>query len=516
MVCLVYTTSIMEVDVQRRSKKYDLYLRIISFILLFTIFGSDHIQFASAESSYTLDTLEGSIYLPSIFVDYLPQMSSIFGVDITPIDDSAGLAEMRSAGAYILRRGPFKWKDVEPIAPIDGVHTYIWDSPAVQSFEEELLNAQSNDMTAVMIVGSAPEWAREDQVNDYTCAPIDQADLDDFAVFMVEIVKRYSMPPYNVKYFELYNEPDIDPSVLPSIYPLDNGFGCWGDTDDPYYGGGYYAEMLKVVYPKIKTADPNAQVLVGGLLLDCDPVNPPENKDCTPSKFLEGILLALQADGGDFFDGISFHAYDYYNYDGLGKFSNINWHSSWNTTGPVNIAKTRYIVDLLSKYGYSQSEKLLLNTESAIICSELYPCDDTAYPDFELTKAYYLVQAYAVAIAEGLDANIWYSAKGWRDSGLLNPDLSHHNAYDAYLTSRKMLANAEFIQELHLYSRVAEYEFVRANGRKMWVLWSRDGLLHQINLPGTPSFIMDALGVPVQVSTSITLDLKPIFIEWAN
>lgn len=473
-------------------------------------------QFASAQNSETDDIVEETnIYLPSIFQDYLPQTPSIFGASVTPITDSGGLSEMRNAGAYILRRGPLMWIDVEPIAPINGVHTYLWDSSAVQSFETELLNAQSKDMTVVMIVGGAPEWAREDQDNDYICAPIDKVDLIYFADFLTELVKRYSLPPYNVKYFELYNEPDIDASILSDENPLDNGFGCWGNSEDPtgLYGGGYYAEMLKVVYPKIKAADPNAEVLVGGLLLDCDPVNPPETKDCTPSKFLEGIL---QAEGGDFFDGISFHAYDYYNYDGIGKFSNNNWHSSWETTGPVNTVKTRYIVELLREFGYSQSEKLLLNTESAIICSEDYPCDETLFSDFELTKAYYLVQAYTVAIAEGLDANLWYSAKGWRYSGLLYPDLSHHKAYDAFLTSRKMLVNAEFVQELHLYDRVAEYEFIQSNGRKIWVLWSRDGLFHQINLPETPSFMMDALGTPMQVSTNFTLDVKPIFIEWAN
>ena len=104
-------------------------------------------------------------------------------------------------------------------------------------------------------------------------------------------------------------------------------FGCWGDLDDPYYGGRYYSEMLKVAYPTIITADPNAQVMVGGLLLECDPVNPPEVtsgsgelKDCTSDKFLEGIL---ENDGGEYFDGVSVHAYDFY-FAELGKFANSN------------------------------------------------------------------------------------------------------------------------------------------------------------------------------------------------
>ena len=162
---------------------------------------------------------------------------------------------------------------------------------------------------------------------------------------MEEAVTRYSKPPYNVKYWELGNEPDVDPANMPpnAVY------GCWGNINDPYYGGGYYAELLKAIYPRIKVADPDAQVLIGGLLLDCDPTNPPIDantglpRNCTPSRFLEGILLN---GGGEFFDSVSFHAYDYYG-SNLGEYSNANWHSSWNTTGPVLTAKVNYLRKLL-------------------------------------------------------------------------------------------------------------------------------------------------------------------------
>lgn len=70
---------------------------------------------------------------------------------------------------------------------------------------------------------------------------------------------------------------------------------------DEYYGGVDYAEMLKVAYPSIKQADPNAQVMVGGLLLDCNPNTGCPNERST--NFLAGVL---QNDGG------SYHASDYY------------------------------------------------------------------------------------------------------------------------------------------------------------------------------------------------------------
>jgi alpha-L-arabinofuranosidase len=109
---------------------------------------------------------------------------------------------------------------------------------------------------------------------------------------MHDAVERYSAPPYNVKYWEIYNEPDAPKNTNEPPYGMI--YGCWGISGDTYFGGEAYGEMLKVVYPYIKSANSSAQVLVGGLLLDCDP-----RTVCTtgpgsiPPKFLNGILSAL-------------------------------------------------------------------------------------------------------------------------------------------------------------------------------------------------------------------------------
>ena len=76
---------------------------------------------------------------------------------------------------------------------------------------------------------------------------------------------------------------------------------------------------------------------------------------------MEGIL---KYDGGPYFDIISFHAYDYYG-DTLGLYGNGSWNSISNTTGPVMIAKARYLRSLLATYRYP--EKKLVNTESGLL-----------------------------------------------------------------------------------------------------------------------------------------------------
>src|SRR5450759_920104 len=103
--------------------------------------------------------------------------------------------------------------------------------------------------------------------------------------------------------------------------------------------------MLKTAYPAIKAASPSAQVLFGGLLMDCKPEICSDDVK-NRSHFLEGALVN---GAGDFFDGVSFHAYDYYQ-GVLGQYSNSNWGAAWNTTGPVLLVKAAYLRQLLDQY----------------------------------------------------------------------------------------------------------------------------------------------------------------------
>jgi hypothetical protein len=303
----------------------------------------------------------------------------------------------------------------------------------------------------------------------------------------------------------MWNEPDFP------FISGDNVFGCWGDIGDAYFGGGYYAEMLKVVYPQVKTADLQGQVIIGGLLLDCDPrpgaaCDSLGHSNLQP-KFLEGILHKY---GGAYFDGVSFHAYDHY-LGTLGQYYNPNWSSAWNTTGPVFIAKTQYIQSLLSQY--EASDKFIMNTEMALLCES---CNNDM--TFEATKAYYVVQSYAAAITQGLRANIWYSVAGWRNSGLLDEDLSPRPVYTAFRFAQSELGSAEFIAEITSVktgggSAIKGYEFQRGN-RCIWVLWSSDGNAHLISLSSEPVAAWDALGDYVSPSTVMNVTLKPLYLEW--
>ena len=440
-----------------------------------------------------------TLFLPKILGQF--PIKTAFGIMIDPPPSSAGLDQIAQGGSTWTRHSGLLWSDIEPV---EG--SLQWENAA--TLDQQLVDASAAGLEVILIVRGTPEWAQAEGTLGYSCGPISPSKLGHFASFLTQVVSRYSQPPYNISYYEIWNEPDVEISVLPSP---DSAYGCWGDPKDAYYGGGYYGEMLKVIYPVVKAANPGAKVIVGGLLLICSPHIPGA---CTSShpKFLEGILHRNGGnDGGDYFDGVSFHAYDYY-FDQLNKFGNPDWGTAWNNGGPGVTAKARFIRETLA--AYNVSGKFLMNTEGAILCDE---CEDDG--EFEATKVNFLVQFYSAAIADGLTANIWYSALGWRNSGLLDRKLNPKPAYHAYAFARETIgaaSSAETVGDGDFIdgTGVAGYKFQRWN-RQIWVLWSADGEEHPISmLRGTPAAIYNPLGISQEPSQEITIGPEPRYVVW--
>ncbi|MBN1537133.1 MAG: hypothetical protein JW908_10415 [Anaerolineales bacterium] len=452
-------------------------------------------------------------YLPALF---WPRNENVLGMQMSYIGASGGLNKIAETNTFWVGGVPVLWSEVEGTRGV-----YNWTTTDQRANQWKYASIEG--LKIIGNVRSTPSWAR--LYSKYYCGPMQSQYFDEFADFMYQVVKRYSGAPYNVMYWEIWNEPDVAPSQVGTNY--DSQFGCWGNTNDSYYGGGYYADMLKVVYPAIKSANPKVQVLVGGLLMNCDPN---KSTSCKETKFFEGIL---RNNGGPYFDGVSFHAYDYYSYTwgttydyNVGKYqNNTNWSSQWNTTGPVLIEKTNYLRSVLSNYGVTG--KYLLNTEVALNCRictgvNVSPYNENPTPAFETTKAYYITQAYAAAINIGLKANLWYSLLGWpeQNTELLNADLTEREGFVAYRVACQKLAGASSLGEItgsdvSSTTGIKGYKFNYRN-RKIWVVWSLDGNNHPVTLTssGTLVAVTDALGNPQPVSTALTITIKPLYIEW--
>ncbi len=415
--------------------------------------------------------------------------SSLMGIETANLT-AANAQQIRAAGASWVRRNALLWSVIEPA---EGDRNWSEAMP----LEAEMKLAAARGLNFILIIRSTPAWAQAQ--SGISCGAIASDKLPAFGAFMRDVVSRYAKAPYNVRFYELWNEPDVDPSRVPP----DNIFGCWGDKNDPYYGGGRYAAALKAAYPQVKAASKRAQLWLGGLLLDCDPDNPPAGKDCSSSRFFEGVL---RAGGAAYFDAVSFHAYDFYDW-ALGRYANPNWSSSSASTGPVIAAKAHFLRNVLA--AYDAPAKPLINTESGVLCWEC----ETSPADFETTKAWYVPQAFAMAREMRLMGNVWYSWEGWFQTQLVKGNGDLTPAYTAFQVASRTIGQATAMQPKADIDGTRGYQFSAGNER-YWLLWSVDGQSRQINAPVLNGRAFDHLGQPVPVNGQrVLVGMNPIYIQ---
>ncbi len=419
------------------------------------------------------------------------------GIEMQSISVGGGLNQALAANSYWVRYNALLWSDIEPT---EG--TRNWS--AIGALDDQLKTAAAHGMQVVLVVRSTPAWAQ--LWSGVLCGPPKSSKIGAFAAFMRDAVARYSKPPYNVKYWMISNEPDVDYRIIPPASP----FGCWGDSNDPYYFGGYYGEVIKQVYPAIKSANPFVQLILAGLLLDCDPRHPPPGKDCTSSKYLEGIL---RAGGGPYFDGVAVHAYDGYSW-ALGHYGDSEWNSDMYSTGPLLKAKTLFVREVMAKFNVTG--KYVIQSEGALLC---WNCN-TTFDDYEQSKAYFMVHMLTTALALDVKAAIWYGmAPNWMQIDLVRGGNISTPAMTAMTVANSKLNGATYVGEIDAQADTGKpwgvrgYKFSK-NGTTIWVLWSIAENSHKITLPSKPTAVFDLYNTPSAADQSFTLTMKPIYIEW--
>jgi hypothetical protein len=418
--------------------------------------------------------------LPIITPNYinLPP-HSIFGAQMNGvIDESQGLSQALNGGVYWVRFDAFDWDRIEPVQTVPP--TFRWENVA----EDSLVRAAKNGLKVIAVVKYTPGWAQK--YPGSPCGPIKSTAFPAFSKFLTEVVNRYKSPPYNIKYWELGNEPDTP------IWYNKSVFGCWGEVSDPYFGGEYYAQMLKAAYPAIKAADPQAQVLIGGLMLD----NPGKDAKNSP-RFFEGIL---RGGGGPFFDAVSFHSYSYFR-GTVGRMSNLNWPGSI-TSIPE---KTFFIKDVLSRYGLAK--KTLMITEAALYC-------DIESPECLKTQAVFATRAYIDGLALGLQSVVYYSMRNdYRGLGLIRQDFTLRPVYQAYKTASSFLTKARYLRPATDYPKgIVGQSFLSIFYTPLDIIWSVDGTGKRVPLP-PKSAAFDFNGTPLSpVGGAITVDYGPVYI----
>jgi hypothetical protein len=403
---------------------------IVGLLLIITILASlpTEIPAHAAESEVTL-------YLP--LVESSPEQPAIFGIEMSRLSSETGLNLAITSGTKWIRRNSLLWKHVQPTADVE----YNWEHPSVKALEAEMKLAAEHNLNLILIVRGSPDWAVAPY--DVDCAPINPEHYNAFADFMAAAVARYSVPPFNVRYWEIGNEPDAP------VFPHDYPFGCWGKPDQPYFGGRAYGNMLQTVYPVMKAANPDIQVLNGGLLLD-HPYE--EGQEPHLGRFFEGMLVS---GAGNAFDILSFHTYDYF------------LAPDRPMLGPATDWRIAYLRELLERYDVP--EKPMIRSENGLLCIEVTP-------ECRWAQADYLTRTYVRSLDAQLLASIWYvyDNDGYHNTALIEPDdvFVPRPAYFAYRHAAGMLSIAAHRWQLSdLPTGIEAHRLMTPRG-EVFVLWS--------------------------------------------
>lgn len=429
----------------------------------------------------------------------------MLGVALIELDDASGLEQGLKLGVTWMRRiEPLSWEAVERT---EG--TYRWD--VLAKLESELLDAQARGIQPIIEIQFSPRWARTTAT--HPCSAIRADKFVAFADFLEQLVTRYgTASPYGVRYWQIGNELDVSPIEL-SAWP-DAPFGCWGDPADPYYGGGHYAEMLKVVYPRIKAVDPDALVLMGGLLLECDPVTMKVPETCAneyrykSGHFLEGVLLA---GGGDYFDIADVHSYAYFTPTLPAKMHSFYaWSGPTGGTGlPEKVAFTR---NMLSKYGLT---KPVFVGEAALKCYAPTKPGDPSVADCWEAGAAFVPRVYAEAYSLNVIGQVYYPLLTDRVKySMMTSDFSPRPMYTAYKFMGSYLVNARFERTVTEYSGVSGSMLIQDGVRPFQIVWSTNGVTQTISTPAKFVRAFDKYGTPIEpVAGALDIGWSPIYLE---
>ena len=345
----------------------------------------------------------------------------------------------------------------------------------------------------ILTLEHSPKWA-----SSAKDGPIDKVPVSELAEFMAAVVERYDGDGTDdaagspvVNHFEIYNEPDHQ--------------GRWGNA------GKEYAEMLKVVYPAMKAANPNVKVIFGGIAYDWFVDN--TGSVFPPGPFVRSFTADVLANGGgDYFDVMAFHGY-------------IAFARNWTDgQGTGFVEKTASLRGVMQKYGVN---KPIMITETGIHSNA-----DVGNPRTLSEQASGVVELYVQAMVADIDVLVWfmlYEPGGGYPfkNGLVTDDATpvEKPSYATYQVAAKELSSAQFERTLSVSETGAGdmevHQFADvAKGRTLYVAWTnpiKSGATRQLKLPGASATVIDMYGNSSSVAGSggkvtVNVGKEPIYI----
>nr|WP_152393444.1 DNRLRE domain-containing protein [Paenibacillus guangzhouensis] len=381
-----------------------------------------------------------------------------------------------------------------------GVSTHLHRFP--QSMTPDIVKLMKD--AGIRMVRGGYEWTgieRQQGIYTFTSQPdyyMNMLDADDFDFLYVS---GYTNPNYDnnsTPYtdagrtgFANYMKAYVDhyQSQMDAVEVYNEFYGSFGDR-----GNGpadskpeYYVPLLKKTYETIKPAYPELPVLgtstVGNL------------------KWVEDVL---KLGGMSYMDGFSIHPYLY---------------PGAPEGYEIQIADLK---SLIRKYNNGNLKPIWINETG-------WPTELDARGVDEKTQANYLLRAYVVAIANGVEKVVWYDLinDGIQNInednfGLLrNPNdplgsLTPKPAYTTFATMTKMLNNAQFVARDATESDIRSYRFDK-NGEDVRAVWSTGGSIPVVIRTISPIQITDMMGnthtyTPYNGNVFVTLSNEPYYV----
>jgi hypothetical protein len=368
------------------------------------------------------------------------------------------------------------WLWIQPDPP---PADYVWGP----YHDEKLRLVAGTGVQLIATVADAPDWAA-----DSPCASIYPDRLDEFAQFLTDLVNRYKQPPYNIKHWELINEPDY---TWPNGWA--GGLGCWGDAGSQE-DGYQYAQMLAVAYGAIKAADPEATVLMGGVAHDWFT----EYGGPFDRYFPDDVM---KYGGGDYTDGLNFHYFP-------------DFHAEWERWVPEGNPPTCGLVDdgegeayeawgidLIAKTTHFRNRmSTCFGVDKPVWVTELAEHGYANNLESLVRQARYVIKGYARGLAAGVENITWYALVTPNDSyeqGLLFDDWTPKPAFYAYQTLTAQLTGYEYAYTLDAED-VEGYVFGNPCQQEKTVAWGSGtlifapaGQLRVVDREGDVTFIVD-------------------------
>ena len=291
------------------------------------------------------------------------------------------LSEASAIGAHWVRVFA-TWPDLEP-SP--GVHSAFWLSQY-----DRLLGSLPKGTHAIVAFVDAPSWESGSAASN--APPSNPAD---YARILHFVAQRWAG---HVAAYEIWNEEDA---------PL-----WWAGGPDP----AAYTHLLQAAYPAVKSADPGAKVVLGGLTGN-------------DYNFLQGVY---RAGGKGYFDAVGVHT-----------------DTACDVNSPyIFLRDTNERLDPDSFLGYREvhATELANGDHKPIWMTEISwrttsaECSEGLFAGLkpegvsEARQATYLSEAYhCLAAAPYVQLGLWYPMvdEGSVDSGLLRSNLSHKPSYAA-------------------------------------------------------------------------------------